>query len=102
MNQISFPRISIVKDGQVIANLPEFTNSSTITVGRHNSCNVTIDDKQISRLHISLEVQPKQVLVLDHESTNKTRIDGRTIPPNQSYPVTKNTEIKLANWTLFN
>lgn len=96
MNQISFPRISIVKNGEIIAKLPEFTSPSTITVGRHNSCNVTIDDKQISRLHVSLEIQSKQVLVLDHQSTNKTRIDERTLPPNQSYPITKNTDIKLA------
>jgi hypothetical protein len=51
----------------------------------------------ISRGHADIITRNGQYFILDHNSTNKTRVDGRIIPPKQEYEIFPGTKLRLAD-----
>lgn len=50
------------------------------TIGRHPTCEVVINDSAVSRQHFDLTKTPEGYFVLDHGSSNGTRLNGEKIP----------------------
>ena len=68
-------------------------NSQPITLGRSDDCDVTIDNRDISREHLYIILEQNRVKVIDLGSTNGTYIDGNKLEPHKKY--TLQTEQKL-------
>ncbi len=92
-----FFQIEILKDGAVVKTLPKIHTDKTITIGRDESCNITIPDVQISRLHASLRCINAAVSITDENSTNSTRLDELELVPHQAYPITDGAQIKFGD-----
>lgn len=52
---------------------------TSLTLGRHESNDIVLDDPRVSRRHARLEVQGDRILVTDLGSANGTRVNGRRI-----------------------
>ena len=66
-----------------------YLSAPEITVGRTSKNNIVIDDHNISRVHITLFVQGREVLVRDEKSRNGTSVNDQKIEPG--------TKVKLAH-----
>lgn len=61
-------------------------------------CDLFISDNTfISRSHADIIVRDQRYYIVDHNSTNKTFVDGRVIPGETEIEIFSGTEIRLAN-----
>lgn len=51
----------------------------TIVIGRHPSCNITIDDPTVSGQHAQMRVLKASCELKDNDSTNGVRVNGEHI-----------------------
>lgn len=70
--------------------------SETI-VGRSVECSVFIDDRSLSRQHCRFMLMGPDVSVVDMGSTNKTVVNGMTLPPLVPHRLKNNDQIKTGN-----
>ena len=71
--------------------------ASDIVIGRSVESQVYIDDKSLSRSHAKFAVNGSEVSIIDLGSTNKTIVNGQTIPPLASCILKNNDQIKTGN-----
>ncbi|WP_413575745.1 diguanylate cyclase [Bdellovibrio sp. HCB290] len=71
--------------------------ASDITIGRSVESQVYIDDKSLSRSHAKFAVNGSEVSIIDLGSTNKTVVNGQTIPALASCLLKNNDQIKTGN-----
>lgn len=69
--------------------------SPRTAIGRDESCDVSVDAKEISRRHALLEATPSAVRITDLGSANGTFVNGERIMPNQPQPIQINDEISF-------
>ena len=50
-----------------------------VVVGRREDCDVVLADPTVSRVHAVVMLFGGQLVVLDRESTNGTRVNGRRV-----------------------
>jgi diguanylate cyclase (GGDEF)-like protein len=70
--------------------------SETI-VGRSIECSIFIDDKSLSRNHARFMLMGNDVSVVDMGSTNKTVVNGLTLPALTPHRLKNNDQIKTGN-----
>jgi diguanylate cyclase (GGDEF)-like protein len=68
-----------------------------IVIGRSVESQVYIDDKSLSRSHAKFVVVGSEVSIIDLGSTNKTVVNGQTLPPLAAYLLKNNDQIKTGN-----
>lgn len=68
--------------------------SNDITIGR-NSCNVSIQDINVSRYHCRLKREGKNWFLIDLKSLNGTYIDNERLKPNTPYPLNNERVISI-------
>ena len=51
----------------------------SVTIGRSSSCDISVDDSEISRRHAEVTNHEGTLVVRDLDSTNGTKVNGRTI-----------------------
>ena len=51
----------------------------SVTIGRSSSCDISVDDSEISRRHAEVTSHEGTLIVRDLDSTNGTKVNGRTI-----------------------
>ena len=56
-----------------------------------------IDKDTVSRKHAQIIVKQNHFFIVDNDSTNKTYVDGKEIPPKASIELYNGTKIKFAN-----
>jgi diguanylate cyclase (GGDEF)-like protein len=66
-------------------------------IGRAPSANIYVDDKSVSKFHAKLVMAGGDVSVIDLESTNRTVVNGRQIPPLVPHKLANNDQIKVGN-----
>lgn len=71
--------------------------ANDIVIGRSVESQVYIDDKSLSRSHAKFAVNGSDVSVIDLGSTNKTIVNGQTVPPLASCLLKNNDQIKTGN-----
>lgn len=71
--------------------------ANDIVIGRSVESQVYIDDKSLSRSHAKFAVNSGEVSIIDLGSTNKTVVNGQTIPPLSSCLLKNNDQIKTGN-----
>lgn len=68
-----------------------------IVIGRSVECQVYIDDKSLSRSHAKFAIVGSEVSIIDLGSTNRTQVNGVTIPPLAPCLLKNNDQIKTGN-----
>lgn len=71
--------------------------SSDMVVGRDPRSHVFVDDKSVSKSHAKVIFAGVEVSIMDLESTNKTVINGRIVPPLTPVKLKNNDQIKTGN-----
>lgn len=71
--------------------------SNDIVIGRSVETQVYIDDKSLSRSHAKFAVVGSEVSIIDLGSTNKTVVNGNTLPPLAPCRLKNNDQIKTGN-----
>lgn len=69
-------------------------------IGRSTEAVVSIDDRSLSRSHARIIYTGSEVSIIDLGSTNKTIVNGRTLPPLAPCPLVNNDQIKVGNVVL--
>ncbi|MCH2533696.1 MAG: GGDEF domain-containing protein [Bdellovibrionales bacterium] len=70
---------------------------SNFILGRAPSANIFLDDPSVSKSHAKLLLNGGDVSVMDLESTNKTVINGKLVPPLEPVVLRNNDQIKVGN-----
>lgn len=68
---------------------------SHLIIGRAIENDIVVDDFSVSKLHAKMTYNGENVTIVDLESTNKTIINKRTIPPHTEFPLQNNDQVKL-------
>lgn len=68
-----------------------------MVVGRSPNSAIFIDDRSVSKSHCKFIVRGSDTLVMDLESTNKTLINSRPVPPLSTVKLKNNDQIKTGN-----
>jgi pSer/pThr/pTyr-binding forkhead associated (FHA) protein len=58
-----------------------------VSVGRARNCDIVMRDPSISKLHAHFRVGGAKLELVDIDSQNGTRVNGRALPPHQPSPV---------------
>jgi hypothetical protein len=58
-----------------------------VSVGRARNCDVCLRDPSVSKLHAHFRVAPGVLELVDIDSQNGTRVNGRTLPAHQPQAV---------------
>ncbi len=66
-------------------------------IGRAPTAHIFVDDKSVSKFHAKLVMAGGDVSVIDLESTNRTVVNGRQIPPLIPHRLQNNDQIKVGN-----
>jgi S-DNA-T family DNA segregation ATPase FtsK/SpoIIIE len=78
--------------GQRIA-LPEGRH----VIGRGATCDVTIADHSISRIHLAMTVRPGATTITDLDSANGTRVDGLPLAPHACIELASRSTLRLGD-----
>src|SRR5690606_2270408 len=68
-----------------------------VIVGRSPNAKIFVDDRSVSKFHAKLVLAGGEVSLIDLESTNKTFVNGKVLPPLQPVPLKNNDQIKTGN-----
>jgi hypothetical protein len=68
-----------------------------VSVGRARNCDVCMRDPSVSKLHAHFRVAPGVLELVDIDSQNGTRVNGRTLPAHQPQPVAPGDTILFGN-----
>lgn len=66
-------------------------------MGRAATAHVVVEDKSVSKAHAKLMLAAGDVSIVDLESTNKTVLNGKIVPPLTPVKLKNNDQIKLGN-----
>jgi hypothetical protein len=74
-------------------------NRSFFKIGKDLSSNdyIVSDNNAVSRNHAEIMTKETRFYIFDKNSTNKTYVDGRAIPPQEEIELFSGTKIKLGN-----
>lgn len=66
-------------------------------IGRAIECDYVLDTDGVSRQHLEITFDERQVMVRDLESRNGTSLNGNPLAPHQSYPIRANDQVNIAD-----
>lgn len=58
-----------------------------VSVGRARNCDIVMRDPSVSKLHAHFRVGGPKLEIVDIDSQNGTRVNGRVLPPHQPSPI---------------
>lgn len=73
---------------------------SEIVIGRGQSCDIVLDEHQVSRQHARLLHTPQGWTLVDLGSTNGTQVNGQPLRANQPYGLQPGDRVTLGNSVL--
>ena len=76
----------------------EIAEGQTLTIGRGQDANITVDNSAISRQHSSLELKGGTYYLTDLYSLNGTKVNGQKI--DSAVPIEKTDLIEIGKFTL--
>lgn len=72
-------------------------DQENVIIGRSMTSAIFVDDKSVSRSHSKLSNHLGDVTLIDLESSNKTIINGQSIPPFIPFKLKNNDQVKVGN-----
>lgn len=94
IEELAFPYLIREKTEEKIS-----VDKPAFRIGKENSyCDYFVSDNNaISRSHADIITRDHRYFIIDHNSTNKTFVDGRVIPVEKEIEIFSGTKIRLAN-----
>ncbi len=89
IGQLANEEIALVQDGRRYP-----IDQPVVVLGRAPGCDVTLDDRNVSRRHAEVRRRGPVVVLVDLESTNGTIVNGRRI---REHPLADGDHITLGN-----
>ena len=71
-----------------------------VSIGRGEECDLAIGDASVSRQHASLRVEGLSVVLVDNDSTNGTRVNGKRIQPGIPHQIESGDIIEVGDSVL--
>jgi serine/threonine protein kinase len=94
-------QLLVVRSGDARMNGRVVTvRSGRFTIGRSSSCDLTLLDRILSRVHAVIEYGPDGFVVRDESSRNGTFLNGRRLKPGESEPLYFGATIQLGETVL--
>ena len=90
--------LCVIRDGKPLKTIPVSSDGS-YSVGRSESCQISISDPGLSRVHLILTMQNGCLSVCDKSSFG-SRINGTALEKNTEYAISENTHIDLAECSI--
>ncbi len=75
-------------------------NVPVITIGRSPDNTLALSDLLVSRRHAEIRVDDGRPVLIDLGGANGTLLDGARILPNQPYPLTSATVVRVGSYTI--
>lgn len=91
------PALVLLVGPQELVGRQWLISKDNMAIGRSMSSAIFIDDKSVSKSHAQLSIQRGQVLITDLESTNKTVVNGQSLPAFAPALLKNNDQIKVGN-----
>jgi hypothetical protein len=88
-------RVDEIDEVLPIAKAPENPYPERISVGRARNCDVVLRDGSVSKLHAHFYVEGDALDLVDLESQNGTRVNGRTLAPHERERVLLGDELEF-------
>lgn len=66
-----------------------------LIIGRGGGADLRVDDRALSREHAHLQLRDRKLFLQDLGSTNGSRVEGRSLPPNEPVQVNTASDISL-------
>ena len=85
----------VVQEGQLLGHEWPL-DRDTMTLGRGEECDMVVPERQVSRVHLSIQRDASGYLVQDLESKNGTCINGRPVQPGAPMRLQDGDEIQVA------
>jgi hypothetical protein len=82
-------RLAVVHDGERTP-----IEGSVVQIGRAPSCDIVLDDRNVSRRHAEIRRRGPVVVLIDLDSTNGTIVNGRRV---REHPLADGDRITLGN-----
>ncbi len=86
----------VVLAGQDIGRKYE-VNKAQVLIGRNETCDIFIDDEDVSRHHARIMVEPDKILIQDLGSTNGTLVNGARVA---RHILTNGDRVQIGNLTI--
>lgn len=93
-NKLSDMIIEIIKDGETQT---YEISKPVLTIGRWHTCDIPINDINISREHLRIIINDSNFQIQDLKSSNGTLLNGSQISSKQIYMLTENDTITFGN-----
>lgn len=87
----------VTKNGQEVKSVPL---SDEVTIGRHPSTTVQLEDHQMSRVHLRILRQQGRYFAVDNRSTNGTLVNGKRIAPDAPVALDAESVVRCACFEL--
>ncbi len=87
----------VTKNGQAVKSVPL---SDEVTIGRHPSTTVQLEDHQMSRVHLRILRQQGRYFAVDNRSTNGTLVNGKRIAPDAPVALDDSSVVRCACFEL--
>ena len=87
----------VTKNGQEVKSVPL---SDEVTIGRHPTTTVQLEDHQMSRVHLRILRQQGRYFAVDNRSTNGTLVNGKRIAPDAPIALDAESVVRCACFEL--
>jgi len=83
-------------DSENITDSQDFPlGQSVFRIGRHPASNLVLTEPTVSGRHAAIEFQEDQYILIDQNSTNKTRLNGTELDPQKPYQLKNGDQISF-------
>lgn len=72
---------------------------SPYVIGRHESCDLTLPSRTVSRQHCTVVFDDSSVILRDLESRNGTEVEGAALNPDQPIPIAHHSMVQVGEYT---
>jgi pSer/pThr/pTyr-binding forkhead associated (FHA) protein len=93
-NKLNDMIIEVIKDGET---LTYEVSKPVLTIGRWHTCDIPINDINISREHLRIIINESTVQIQDLKSSNGTLLNGAQISSKQIYLLTEKDTVTFGN-----
>jgi hypothetical protein len=83
-------------DSDNVTDSPDFPlGQSVFRIGRHPASDLVLAEKTVSGRHAAIEFQEDQYVLIDQNSTNKTRLNGTELKPQKAYQLKNGDQVSF-------
>lgn len=90
--------IIVDRDGHQRRNV--VVSKDLVLVGRHNDADIILDDRHVSKRHLTIEATETSALITDLISSNGTKLNGASIEGNTPTPISHGDILSIGPFTL--